>query len=648
MAVGFESVVSAENNGGSSLSTGVIAPAGVDRYLLCGVTLLGGDTVTSVQKNSVAFTQIAVITNMEARIELFELKNPTTASETIDVVIGSGGDGFVVGCAAFSGVNQTTPIQTNETATGLGDPTRTITSAVGNFGMMVFSLARSLNFSATAGTERWDFNGDVPSGGGITEPGAASVQMTANYPQNREWALVAVSIAATVGIEQAIVLAGETDTTFAITWAKSKAVGVALETDSAQGVGLIQLDTDEKRRSASGIWIPLIPGVTPNDAKDAEWRWQSGWSFSGVTPADELDLIVVALETDSALTLAWAKSKAIGIAPETDTALALQADRLEVIGVAAETDFAFTLAHAKSKAVGIAAETDFAFVLGADRLEVIGTAGETDSAFVVGADRLEVIGIALETDFAFALTHAKSKGVGIAGETDSAIALGADRLEPIGVAGETDTALAIVGISSKVFLIGVAPETDSPFVLTHAKAKGIGAAAETDVALVVRPDRLEVIGLASETDTALALLHSKGKLIGIAPELDEVFALPHTKSKAVGIALEADSAFVLTRDKARLLGLGLETDSAFVLSHSKQKLIGVGTETDSAFLVVTGRLVTIALAAETDVPLAITHAKALLLGIAPETDTAFVLTADISAGAADDSWIIQTYRRRRR
>ncbi len=45
------------------------------------------------------------------------------------------------------------------------------------------------------------------------------------------------------------------------------------------------INTAEKRRSVSGIWIPLIAGVTPNAAKDQEWRQEAGWSYSGVLAA---------------------------------------------------------------------------------------------------------------------------------------------------------------------------------------------------------------------------------------------------------------------------------------------------------------------------------------------------------------------------
>ncbi len=57
-----------------------------------------------------------------------------------------------------------------------------------------------------------------------------------------------------------------------------------------RGVQVLELPvaattTAEERKSVSGIWLPLIPGVTPNVAKDQEWRQQSGWSYSGILAA---------------------------------------------------------------------------------------------------------------------------------------------------------------------------------------------------------------------------------------------------------------------------------------------------------------------------------------------------------------------------
>jgi len=45
------------------------------------------------------------------------------------------------------------------------------------------------------------------------------------------------------------------------------------------------IDSAEKRRSAAGTAFGggvLLPGVTPNTTKDAEWRQQAAWSYSGI------------------------------------------------------------------------------------------------------------------------------------------------------------------------------------------------------------------------------------------------------------------------------------------------------------------------------------------------------------------------------
>lgn len=44
------------------------------------------------------------------------------------------------------------------------------------------------------------------------------------------------------------------------------------------------IDTAEKRRSISGVgYVGLMPGVLPNASKDAEWRRQAGWCYSGLS-----------------------------------------------------------------------------------------------------------------------------------------------------------------------------------------------------------------------------------------------------------------------------------------------------------------------------------------------------------------------------
>ncbi len=42
------------------------------------------------------------------------------------------------------------------------------------------------------------------------------------------------------------------------------------------------INNAEKRKSAASAGqVFMVPGVTPNSAQDEEWRYQSGWGYSG-------------------------------------------------------------------------------------------------------------------------------------------------------------------------------------------------------------------------------------------------------------------------------------------------------------------------------------------------------------------------------
>ncbi len=45
------------------------------------------------------------------------------------------------------------------------------------------------------------------------------------------------------------------------------------------------IDTAERRRAVAALSgaHSFGPGVTPNSSKDAEWRQQAGWGYSGIS-----------------------------------------------------------------------------------------------------------------------------------------------------------------------------------------------------------------------------------------------------------------------------------------------------------------------------------------------------------------------------
>lgn len=46
------------------------------------------------------------------------------------------------------------------------------------------------------------------------------------------------------------------------------------------------IDTAEKRRNVASVLTLFAPGVTPNASKDAEWRQQAGWGYSGIAAGE--------------------------------------------------------------------------------------------------------------------------------------------------------------------------------------------------------------------------------------------------------------------------------------------------------------------------------------------------------------------------
>jgi hypothetical protein len=110
----------------------------------------------------------------------------------------------------------------------------------------------------------------------------------------------------------------------------------------------------------------------------------------------------LAVETDTALAPTGKQSRDPGRADETDTALALPGKQSRAPGLAVETDTALALTGAQMRAPGIAVETDTAFALGTVGGGPPGLAVETDTALALGATVARAPGRADEFDTALA------------------------------------------------------------------------------------------------------------------------------------------------------------------------------------------------------------------------------------------------------
>jgi hypothetical protein len=228
-------------------------------------------------------------------------------------------------------------------------------------------------------------------------------------------------------------------------------------------------------------------------------------------------------------TEAGGTSLSVGVAVETDTALARPLSKRLAAGVAVETDTALGVALSKRLAAGVAVETDTAFALGLTVGFGASAAVETDTALACALSKRLATGLATETDTALALDLTSGLAPGVAVETDTALARPLSKRLATGLAVETDTALARP--LSKRLATGVSAETSVALGRALRKAFAPGLATETDTALArmfnLRP------GVAVETDTALALALSSGT--AYATERLRVHVIPLTERVSVHV-----------------------------------------------------------------------------------------------------------------
>lgn len=127
-------------------------------------------------------------------------------------------------------------------------------------------------------------------------------------------------------------------------------------------------------------------------------------------------LLSFAAELDSAISITPVRTYALGLASETDSALAATA--VKHLGIPEEFDSALSLA----RIITFPTETDTALSLRAIRAWAIGLAEETDSALAMGSALgiAEQIGMASETDSALSVLLQR---LSLAEETDEALAI---------------------------------------------------------------------------------------------------------------------------------------------------------------------------------------------------------------------------------
>ena len=184
--------------------------AGSNRLLVVLLSDNPTDAVSSVTYGGVALTQLPgahVVGGTGAEVDIWYLKNP--ASGAANFVATWAAQGYLnAGAVSFSGVDQTTPLDTPVTATGTGrSASATVATDANNIVIDNLCLQESSadNPTATAGGSQTQRFNEVNLAGGprsasSTQPGAASVAMQWAFTGAVQWALAAVAVKGASGV----------------------------------------------------------------------------------------------------------------------------------------------------------------------------------------------------------------------------------------------------------------------------------------------------------------------------------------------------------------------------------------------------------------------------------------------------------------
>lgn len=172
------------------------------RVLVIGVSMLSAadtTTVTGITYNGVAMTQVRRDRNSLMASELWYLIDPARGTNTVTVTL-SGLVDSAAGAVSFIGVDQATPIDANNGATGSGDPaTVAVTSITDNAYAMdtVVSSDTAITVGASQ-TQKWNLSCTLGTGAGSTEgPQVSAGAITMSWTDvgvANSWAISALAL----------------------------------------------------------------------------------------------------------------------------------------------------------------------------------------------------------------------------------------------------------------------------------------------------------------------------------------------------------------------------------------------------------------------------------------------------------------------
>lgn len=187
----------------SILGVPVAAGAG-DRLIVVCIHLEGnasgtGSTVTSVTKNSVAFTKLDHMVEARwSRTEIWYLKNPAVGTHDIVISLSSAGAHRGAGAYVFDGVDQTTTFRTVAKSGGVGTSvTNTVPSVVsGDYVLDALTVDATGHAIASGAnqTERWDFSTTGMECVSDTQAGSDGGEMSHTWTTSADFTHMAIAL----------------------------------------------------------------------------------------------------------------------------------------------------------------------------------------------------------------------------------------------------------------------------------------------------------------------------------------------------------------------------------------------------------------------------------------------------------------------
>lgn len=313
-----------------------------------------------------------------------------------------------------------------------------------------------------------------------------------------------------------------------------------------------------------------------------------------INPAGQTAALTLASETDTAQSLARAKTKALGLSATTETAQPLARAKRLTLGIASETGTGQAAARTKRATIGVASETATARPLG--RVVQLPLASATDAAQALATRKTRALSTATETDTSQTLTGSKRLTAGQASSSEAAITTSQTKTKALGPAAGTEAAQPLA--SAKRLPLTAALESNTAVAPATAKTSALSLAGETATARTLTP--ATPLTAAASTETARPLTPAKTKALTPALEQDaaQQLSTPGHTTQPLTPAAETGAARPLTGSKTLALGTAFEYATAQPAGRTKTAPTAYATSGEQAQPLTAARRLALTPAAE--------------------------------------------------